>query len=176
MRLLAFDPGASTGWALTAVYLNPTRNIITLDAGRITFKPPRKTKSHPTPIMRYYNEALSLIEQHNPQVVIIEGMFIKKIHASLKTISGMYRPRLLIELAANSLSLPTREIAPSSWRSKVGGLPRKADKDLSILRARQLAPDIHFPDNQDDIAEAILIGHAAAEILFPAGAKQLSFV
>ena len=165
MRILAFDPGNKTGWALVSVSRQPYA-VTTLDAGAFSLKPPRKTKPHPTPILRYYTEAVDLILRTTPDLVVIEDMFIAPKHQSLKTISGMYRPRLLLTLAANSLHIPTRDIAPSSWRAKFK-LPRARDKALSLALARRLAPSISFLDSEDDKAEAVLIGIAAAAILCP---------
>lgn len=156
VKILALDPGASTGWAV-------------IEAGRYVESGVRKIKGKLS-VPDYLQWALTMLGTHEPGVVVYEAMLMV---AESRGTMGQARPRVLIEAACALSNIPVDSIYPSSWQAhykfprqpprrkgqpKLPKIPKEQLYQMPARVASGLAGRELEPSQHDEI-DAVLLGH-----------------
>lgn len=142
-RILSFDPGNSTGYAIIdkVEIANQSASAKIWDlvaTGIIEFKPVTECKSKnrmaTDGILDYYAQAAALYRTYQPSFVVIESPFVGKFKNSVMPI---VRDVTIIKLAIR-LEYPEAliiDITPSEWRKTLGiKEPKRKKGEPSIIK------------------------------------------
>ncbi len=159
MRVFGIDCGTEfTGYGVVEMdSATRTPKLVYRTAGAIRLS---KKDTTPQRLAQVYAELISLIGQHEPDVVAIEEVFFS---ANAKSALKLGQVRGVAMLAAASCNLPVVEYAPLSIKSAVVGYGLAAKEQVQFMVTRLLglerAPD--SPDAADALAIAICHLHTA---------------
>lgn len=145
MRVLGFDPGtATTGYGIVEGKGNRLTHIA---HGVITTSP----KDHYAQrLQQIYDQAVSLIEQHQPQAIAIEELFFTK---NITTGIPVAQARGVLSLAAIQSGLPIGEYSPREMKLAVAGYG-KADKK-QVQEMIKMLLNLDALPKPDDAADAL---------------------
>ena len=147
MVILGIDPGtATTGYGLIN---NDNGNISLITYGCI--KTPVNETRH-IRLKYIYNDLLNLMEEYDPEVLVIEKLFFNK---NIKTALSVGESRGIVLLAGAVKNLPVFEYTPLQVKYSLTGYGR-ADKN-QIKELVKLTLKIEEKISSDDAADALAI-------------------
>lgn len=148
MRVLGIDPGSQvTGYGIVET---DGRAITHIDNGGIRLD---SNLSLPKKLKKIYDNLVSLISHHKPNVVVIENVFVaKNVHSSLM----LGHARGAAMLAASKAGVEIAEYNPTAVKLAVVGQGR-ADKNQiqQMVRVILGLPEVAIEDASDALAVAI---------------------
>lgn len=150
MKILGIDPGtATTGFAIIEKVGASVRAI---DYGAIT-TPASMEAAHRLIVIA--DDLKSLIEQHQPRLLVIERLFFAKNQTTAMAVS---EARGVVLFIAASYGLPIREITPPQVKQAITGYGN-AKKPQVQQMVQQVFQLVKLP-KPDDAADALAIAYA----------------
>ena len=143
MRIIGIDPGtAETGFGIISC---SRKEIKLVDHGKIKTS---NDKEPPERLNLIYQEILSLLQKHKPQVLAIESLFF---FANAKSISAVGQAIGVIKLAAARKKIKVYEYPPLRVKMVLTGNGRAEKRQIQskvrkILKLRKLPRPTHAAD------------------------------
>jgi crossover junction endodeoxyribonuclease RuvC len=159
--VLGFDPGtANTGWGVVERRGN---RLTSLGHGCIVTSARHETHQR---LRQIYDEARSLIKRFNPDVVVLEELFV---NVNVRTALAVGQAKGVLYLAASDLSAPPCEYSPLEVKRAVTGYGRASKIQVQEMTKVILGlTNIPRPDHAADaLAVAITHSHTCAATLPP---------
>ncbi len=157
--VLGFDPGtANTGWGVVERRGN---RLASLGHGCIVTS--AKDDTH-VRLRQIYDEACLLIRRFQPDVVVLEELFV---NVNVKTALAVGQAKGVLYLAASDLAAPPCEYSPLQVKRAVTGYGRASKIQVQEMTKVILGlPRIPRPDHAADaLAVAITHSHQCALVL-----------
>ncbi|MDA8099514.1 MAG: crossover junction endodeoxyribonuclease RuvC [Nitrospiraceae bacterium] len=155
MRVLGIDPGTLTsGYGIVT---EEDHKIFHVASGGIS---PSAKQPFPKRLGKIYDELEKIIEKYQPQVVVIEDLFVSQnIKAALK----LGHARGVAILAAVNAGLPVFEYAPAEVKQAVVGTGKAEKKQVQLMvkALLELPKAPHPADAADALAAAICHIHSS---------------
>ena len=151
MRVLGIDPGTVTmGYGVVE---SRDDEIAMIDCGALV-SPERSPIGERLNYL--YNELLEIIQQHQPEVVVVEQPFIAKNARSALAIG---RAQAIALLAATGKGIPTFEYTPAQIKQMVANYGASSKEQVQEMVRLQLGlAEVPQPDDAAD-ALAVAICH-----------------
>ncbi|MCE5324730.1 crossover junction endodeoxyribonuclease RuvC [bacterium] len=157
MRILGIDPGtATTGYGVVdKIGVSPKM----VDYGAIETSP---KKSAPERLLDIYNELNKIIDQYQPDVIVMERLFFAK---NQTTAIAVGKACGVMQFAAAQRGLTVVEYTPMEVKQAVVGYGGAEKKQIQFMIQRILSlREIPKPDDAAD-ALALAVCHAHSEKL-----------
>lgn len=154
--VLGFDPGtANTGWGVVERRGN---RLSALGHGCIVTSAKHDTHVR---LRQIYDEACQLIRRFDPDVVVLEELFV---NVNVKTALAVGQAKGVLYLAASEVAQPPCEYSPLEVKRAVTGYGRASKIQVQEMTKVILGlPSIPRPDHAADaLAVAITHSHASA--------------
>ncbi|MCX8052394.1 MAG: crossover junction endodeoxyribonuclease RuvC [Armatimonadetes bacterium] len=155
MRILGIDPGtATTGYGVVERIGSTSRLI---DYGAV--KTSTRT-SVPERLLDVYARINEIIDQHSPDVMVMERLFFAK---NQKTAIAVGKACGVLQFAAAQRRLPVVEYTPKEVKLAIVGYGGAEKRQIQYMVQRIL--DLPEPPSPDDVADALAlcICHAHSE-------------
>lgn len=157
VRIIGIDPGtATTGYGVVEKVGSSPRM---LDFGAITTSP---RKSPPARLLDIYDRINEILEQYQPDVVVMERLFFAKNQTTAIAVSKACG---VIQFAAAQRGIPVVEYTPMEVKQAVVGYGGAEKQQVQYMIQRILGlRDVPKPDDAAD-ALALCVCHAHSEKL-----------
>ncbi|MEN6356914.1 MAG: crossover junction endodeoxyribonuclease RuvC [Armatimonadota bacterium] len=157
MRILGIDPGtATTGYGVVdKIGVNPKM----VDYGAIETSP---KKADAERLLDIYNELNKIIDQYNPDVIVMERLFFAK---NQTTAIAVGKACGVMQFAAAQRGIPVVEYTPPEVKQSVVGYGGAEKKQVQFMIQRIL--NLRETPKPDDAADALALAvcHAHSEKL-----------
>lgn len=153
MKLISIDPGFDkVGYAIFDKTGNGNSDFTYITSDLIKTSPKSK---HEVRLQKVYDELERVIETYQPQVMVVEQVFMSK---NKKTVIKVAQAIGVIELAASVHNLQIERLTPPQIKQIVTGYGNADKKSVQKMIELTLSDKIDFKD--DDQADAIACGLA----------------
>lgn len=153
MRILGIDPGS----AVTGYGVVEREGSALVHVAHGTLRPPRGG-TLPARLARIYAGIAELIEAHEPDVAVIEQMFVRPNNPRSALVLGQARGAALAALGASGLAVD--ELTPQEVKSAVAGAGNASKQQVQRMVKRLLSLSrVPAQDAADALAAAICRAH-----------------
>ena len=151
MKVLAIDGSTkSTGWALFNNRKLVTYGIICANNNNVLDR---------IPII--VNGLLQILKEHNPDEIIMEEVIPEDVNHNQTTFKSLIYLQAMVALTFHKMGKKLNFYAASEWRKKCEiQTGRGIKRDMVKAADIQFVKDNYNIETNDDIADAICIGHA----------------